>query len=80
MVFWLKKMTAPASDSLRISAARVAIQLNMENPVRVLKTNKAIACCRKRPTMTVGLVLDQRVFREEVLNSPGYFSPIAEAI
>ena len=61
MVFWSKKKTAPASDSLRISAARVAIQLNMENPARVLKTNKAIACCRKRPTITVGLVLNQRV-------------------
>ena len=50
----------------------------MENPTPVLRTNKAIACWRKRPTITVGLVLNQCVFCERGhSNSPRYFRSIA---
>lgn len=50
-----KKNVAPAFDWPRKSAARVAIHLKMENPAPDLSTNKAMACCKTSPTMTVGL-------------------------
>ena len=77
IVSWSKKKSAPARACLRKSPARVAIHLNMENPAAVLRTNKAIACWRKRPTITVGLGLYQRLFcKRRYINSPRYFSPI----
>jgi hypothetical protein len=49
----------------------------MESPAAVLRTNKAIACWRKRPTITVGLNLNQGLYyKRRYFNSPRYFSPI----
>jgi len=50
-----KKKAAPAFAWAKKSAARVAIHLKMENPAPDLSTKSAITCCRKRPTITVGL-------------------------
>lgn len=77
MVSWSKKKSAPARACLRKSPARVAIHSNMDNPAAVLRTNKAIACWRKRPTITVGLDSNQRLLCKRRYNySPRYFSPI----
>ena len=56
MVSASKKKTAPASAWFKKSLARVAIHLNIENPAPVFKTNNATTCCKKSPTMTVGLM------------------------
>lgn len=50
-----KKKPEPASALARKSAARVATHLKMSKPAVDLSTKSAIACCMKRPTMTVGL-------------------------
>ena len=56
MVSVSKKKVAPASAWFKKSLARVAIHLNIENPAPVFKTNNATTCCKKSPTMTVGLM------------------------
>ena len=51
----LKKNAAPWRAWARKSEARNAIHLKIEKPAPDLRTNMAIACCRKSPTKTVGL-------------------------
>lgn len=53
-----KKKTAPAWAWPKKSAASLAIQLKIENPAPVFKTNNAITCCKNKPTMMVGLELN----------------------
>lgn len=52
-----KKNAAPSRAWARKSEARIAIHLKIAKPAPDFKTNMAIACCVKRPTMTVGLKL-----------------------
>lgn len=60
-----KKKPEPASAWVKKSAARVAIQWNIEKPALLFNTNNAIACWRKRPTMTVGLANNQHLTCDE---------------
>ena len=75
MVSWSKKKTAPVRASLRKFAARAEIQWNIEKPGFALRIKRAIACCRKRPTITVGLILHQCAFAEGDISFTKIFQP-----
>ena len=50
-----KKKMAPTLDWSKKSEARKAIHLKILKPASDLRTKRAMACWKKRPTMTVGL-------------------------
>ena len=81
IVSWSKKKTAPVRAWSRKVAARDEIQLNIEKPASVLRTNKAIACCRKRPTITVGLIFYQyEAAREDISIHQGISARLLEVM